>query len=394
MNLKIKKLKNSPIFLLYVTIFVTIIGFGMILPLLPLYAKSFQLSEVTIGILASSFAVAQFLFSPLWGRLSDRFGRKPIIAIALLGSAISFASFGLATNLLALFITRFFQGIFSAAALPTAKAYVADITSKEERTGAMGRLGAALALGFIFGPALAGLLSQRGLSFPFFVAAGICFLNFLFVLFWLPEVLPKKTEKSFIKKGFFNLGEIWHSLGGLLLPYFIMIALWSYGISNNQVAIPLFGMETLNLSAVAIGWLFTIMGTSSAIAQGFFVSKVSRKFKEESVAKTGLFIMALGLFLMAFSSSYIFLAATMIILSIGSAFSRPILNSIISKLTPEGQGTTLGTAMGFEAMGRILGPLGTGFLFQRFGCFGPFWVSAFVIFLFLLLHKIFRSFKK
>ncbi len=386
---QLKQLKSSPLFLLYFTIFVAMLGFGMIFPLLPFYAKTFNADETTIGLLASSFAVAQLFFSTLWGRLSDRFGRKPIIALALFGISGSFLFFGLASNLPSLFLARFLQGVFSAAALPVAKAYAADITTKEKRTAAMGQLGAALALGFMVGPAFGGLLSeQNGLSFPFIAASAIAFLAFIFILFFLPEVIPQKTEKFVIKEGLLNLRDIWNGLKSNLLPYFIMIGLWSYGISNNQVAIPLFGMEKLNLSSVTIGWLFTIMSLASVVLQGFFLGIICQKLGEEKVIRAGLLIMVLGLFLMAFSSSVFFLAATMIILSIGSSLTRPTLNSIISKLTPEGQGTTMGVAMSFEAIGRILGPATGGFLFQALGGFGPFWISAFVIFLFLFLNNI------
>ncbi|MDO8424638.1 MAG: MFS transporter, partial [bacterium] len=299
----------------------------------------------------------------------------------------SFISFGLAKNLIFLFICRFLQGIFSSAAMPTAQAYVADATKKEERTKFMGRLGAATALGFILGPAFGGLLSHGGFQLPFFVAAAISFLNFLFVLFWLPEIVSKKKELFVAKEGLFNFSRVWRGLKSSLFPYFIMLFLWSYGLSNNQVAIPLLGMEKLKLSSASIGWLFTLMSVTSVIIQGLFLGKINRKFREVRIAKIGLFIMALGLFLMAFSGSFIFLALTMIILAMGSAFSRPTLNSIISKSTPESQGVSMGTATSFEAMGRILGPLTGGFLFQHFQGFGPFWMASSLIFIFLLSHR-------
>lgn len=370
---------------LYLAIFINSLGFGIIFPLLPFYAKSFQASEMTIGLLAASFAIAQFIFSPFWGRLSDRYGRKPIIALSLLGLSISFFSFGLAKNLTFLFISRIFQGIFSSAALPTAQAYVADATKKEERTKFMGRLGATTAMGFILGPAFGGLLNHNGFALPFFTASGISFLNFFFVLFWLPEVISNKEKLIIAKQGLFNFLRVWRAFKSSLLPYFLMASLWSYGLSNNQVAIPLFGMEKLNLSsASSIGWLFTLMASTSAIVQGLFLGKISRKITEPKTAKTGLFIMALALFFMAFANSIIYLASAMMIMAVGSALTRPTLNSLISKLTPENQGISLGTATSFEAMGRILGPITAGFLFQRFGGTGPFWTTAFLIFIFLL----------
>lgn len=424
-------MKRNPLFILYLAIFINSLGFGIIFPLLPFYAKSFQASEITIGLLASSYAISQFFFSPLWGRLSDRFGRKPIIALSLLGLAISFVSFGLAKNLIFLFVSRIFQGIFSAAAMPTAQAYVADASKKDERTKFMGRLGAATALGFILGPAFGGLLSHNGFPLPFFTAAIISFLSFLFVLFWLPEVISKKEESFVAKEGIFNFGQIWQAplevigrkifqiflrrnnkikennialdnktinkkggklltgqgLKSRLLPYFIMAGLWSYGLSNNQVAIPLLAMEKISLSSTSIGWLFTLMAVTSVLIQGFFLGRISQRIAELKIVRTGLLIMALGLFFMAFSNSFVFLVITMMILAIGSAFTRPTLNSLISKLTPESQGVSLGTTASFEAMGRILGPLTGGLLFQHFQGFGPLWTSAFLIFIFLFLYQ-------
>lgn len=379
--------KKSSLFLLYLAIFVNGLGFGIIFPLLPFYAKSFQASEITIGILASSFAISQFLFSPFWGRLSDRYGRKPIIAISLLGLAVSFFSFALAKNLVFLFISRFFQGIFSAAGMPTAQAYVADVTKKEERTKALGRLGAAISLGFILGPAFGGFLSKNGFPLPFLMAALISFLNFIFVLFLLPEVISQKSEMLAIKQGLFNFKQIWQGFKSSLLPYFVMASLWSYGLSNNQVAIPLSAMEKLKLSPASIGWLFTFMGSTSVITQGLFLGKISQKFTELKIAKTGLMFMALALFFMAFSNSFLFLAITIIILAVGSALLRPTLQSLVSKLGQEKQGLNMGALTSFEAIGRILGPLTAGFLFQNFQGYGPFWTASFLIILFLFFWK-------
>lgn len=385
---KIKQIKNSPLFLLYFTIFVNNIGFGIILPLLPFYAKNFQASGTTIGILAASYAIAQFIFATFWGQLSDSFGRKIIITISLLGSTLSYLIFGLANSLTVLFVARFLQGVFAAATLPVAKAYVADTTSKEERTMAMGQLGAALGLGMIFGPAVGGFLSSRSLSLPFIIASVVSFLNFIFVFFKLPDIVLKEKERFSILQSFTsNFKQVWIGLRSKLLPYFIMIALWSYGVSNNQAVVPLFGQEKLNLSAGQVSLLFTIMGFASAIFQGLLIGKIAKKWGEERTVKFGLLAMALSLFLMSFSPTAFFLTVTIIALSFGSALARPTLNSIISKLAIEGQGTTMGIAMSFEALGKILGPATGGYLFERFYGFGPFWVSAFSILLFLIFYN-------
>ncbi len=366
-------------FFIYLTIFVNIIGFGMVFPLLPFYAKHFNASEATIGVLASSFAVAQFIFSPLWGRLSDRFGRKPIISIALLGNSLAFLSFAMAQNLESLFVSRFLQGVFSAAGLPVAQAYVADVTTKEERIRGMGNLGAALAMGFIVGPSIGGILSSVHFTLPFFAASVVAMANFWSVQIFLPESLTKKAEKLVIKEGFLNIKQMYHGLRGELGPLFILVFLWSYGLSNNQVAVPLLGLEKLALGAVTIGLFFGLMGATSAFVQAVLLQKIARTIGEHKTAVLGLAIMAIALFLMPFSIMPGMMALTMMTVSLGSGLSRPTINTLISKGTHEGQGTTMGVATAFESLGRILGPLLGGELFYLFGYQAPFLISAFLL---------------
>ncbi|MFH1401422.1 MAG: MFS transporter [Parcubacteria group bacterium] len=383
-----KKIINSPLLLLCLTIFINNIGFGIILPLLPFYAKTFQASGTTIGLLAASYAAAQFIFATFWGQLSDNYGRKIIITISLFGYSVAYLIFGLANALPILFLARFLQGLFAAAALPIAQAYVADVTSKKDRTAAMSYLFAALSAGIIIGPAIGGFLSTLGTSVPFFGAALISFLNFIFVFLMLPAIAPKEQEHfSFLGSLGANFKQVRIGLKSKLLPYFIMIGLWSYGISNNQAAVPLLGMQKLNLSASAISWFFTITATVSFLVQIFVTRKISSKLGEQRTAKIGLALMALSLFIMSFSFSYLFLILIALGLAAGSAISRPNINSIISKLAVEGQGTTMGIAMSFEALGRMLGPATGGYLFEKFYGYGPFWASSFFILIFLVFHN-------
>lgn len=385
---KLRQIKDSPLFLLYFTIFVNNIGFGIILPLLPFYAKNFQASETTAGFLVASYAVAQFIFSTFWGQLSDCFGRKIIITIGVLGSSLSFLVFGLAQNLAVLFIARFLQGVFSAAALPVARAYISDTTTKEERTVAMGHLGAALSLGFILGPAIGGFLSEVRLYFPFIFASIVSFLNFIFVWVKLPAIALKKPEKFVLKESLVsNFKQVRVGLKSSLLPHFVMMGVWAYAIANNQIALPLLGSQKLNLSASQVSWLFTVMGFVSVVVQAFFIGKISKKYGEEKTIKVGLLFMAATIFIMSFSPTAIFLIIMVVSLAFGSALVRPMLNSIVSKGAVEGQGTTMGIAVSFEAIGRILGPAMGGYLFQKFYGFGSFWIPAFVIIFFLAIYN-------
>lgn len=356
----------------------------MVFPLLPFYATHFHASEATVGLLAASFAIAQFILSPIWGRLSDRFGRKPIIQIALLGLSLSFIIFGLAQNLLWLFIGRILQGAFSAASIPVAQAYVADVTSKEDRIKGMGNLGASLAAGFIFGPGIGGTLSAINLSFPFFVAAGVAFVNFISVQIFLPESLTKKAETMMIKEGFLNFKHMYNGLKGELGSFFILVFLWSFALTNNEVAVPLFGSEQLGLSALTIGYFFSVQGLLASTTQAILIYKITHIFGEHKTVVLGLFLMALGLFLVPFAKAPYFLLLFMVTMTAGSAMSRPTLASLVSKETKEAQGTTMGIFSSFESLGRVFGPLLGGWFYSSFGFHAPFSLSAVIILITLI----------
>lgn len=374
-----EKVQKSPLFFIYLATFVNIIGFGMVFPLLPFYAREFQASETIIGLIASSFAVGEFFFAPIWGRLSDRFGRKPVILISLLGISFAFASFAIANNLTWLFIARFLQGVFSSGTFTSAAAYVADITTKEDRIKGMSKLGASVAAGFIFGPAIGGMLSSLNHQLPFFTAAALTIVNLFFVQLLLQESLKVKEEKLVLKEGLLNIKAMYHGLKGELGTLFILIFLWSYALSNNQVAIPLYGAEVLVISAAAIGIFFSLQGFTSASVQWFLLSRITRKIGEHHTAVLGLILMALSLFLMPFSSMPYVLAALMMGFSFGSAITRPTVQTMISKQTKEGQGTTMGIAASFESMGRIIGPILGGLVFYSFGYHSAFlMVVAFI----------------
>lgn len=382
-------MKKSPLFFIYFATFVNIIGFGMVFPLLPFYAREFQASETLIGLLASSFAVGEFFFAPVWGRLSDRFGRKPIISISLLGISFALGSFAVANSLTWLFISRFLQGIFSAGTFTSASAYVADVTTKDERIKGMSKLGASVAAGFIFGPAIGGILSSLNHQLPFFSAAVLTIVNLIFVQLLLKESLKIKEEKLILKEGFLNIKAMYHGLRGELGTLFILIFLWSYALSNNQVAIPLYGAEVLIISAAVIGIFFSLQGFTSASVQWFFLSKISGKLGEHHSAVLGLAVMSLSLFLMPFSGFPLILAVLMMAFSFGSAITRPTVQTLISKKTHEGQGTTMGIAASFESLGRIVGPILGGFVFYKAGYQSAFLmvVAVIAIMLFYVIFK-------
>ena len=374
--------KHNLIFI-YLTIFVNIIGFGLVFPLLPAFAKQFNASDLTIGFLGASFAIAQFIFSPIMGRFSDFFGRKPVIAFSLAGNTLAFLLFGLSDSLIALFIIRFMQGIFSSAALPVANAYVADVTSMKDRTSAMGKLGASLALGFIVGPAMGGLLAKIDFSLPFFVASGFALLNLLSVIFLLPESLKNRCRFSanhIIQEcKLANMVRLKDGLRGNLSFLFILAFLWSFGLSNNQVSIPLFSIEHFEIDTVTVGLFFALMGLTSSVTQSLLLTRITRRFTERKTIIFGIALMGVSLFLIPLAWVPLVMGFLMMILAFGSGLSRPVINSLISKGSAGGHGMVMGTVFAFESFGRILGPLMGGALFNYLGPQSPFIFSGAVL---------------
>lgn len=379
---------NSQFFLLYLAVFINILGFGMVIPLLPFYAQSLGANTTQLGLLAASFSIGQFFSAPLFGRVSDRFGRKPILGISLVGTALAFLIFGLADSLSLLFLSRTLQGIFSSGSFPIAAAYIGDITSKEERVKFMGQLTAVFSLGFIVGPAVSGLLSGYNQTLPFFVAAIISFLNSLFIFAMLPESLTQKEEKIVIREGLVNIGAIVHGLKGEFGILFFLAFAWAFAISNFQVAFPLFAESKFAFTGTETGFAFAFVGVISAVTQWFILLKISRKVGEFQTVALGALGMALGQFFIPTSPTVAFLYIFTSLSSLGGSLLRPTINAILSKRAKVGQGTTMGLAFSFESLGRIVGPLLAGVIIGFWGTQSQFILTGAILFVgFLLLLK-------
>lgn len=377
--------QQSKFISLYITVFVNIAAFSMVFPLLPSFAKELNASNTEIGLIASVFALAQLIFSPFWGMLSDKFGRKPIILIGITGLAASFFLFGITKHIPLLIVARFLQGVFSGASLPTARAYAADITTKEERVKIMGRVDGFIALGVILGPALVGFTGEHSIALPFFGAALVALLNALFVLFLLPESLRKEEQRSMVlKQSLLQLLFLFRELKSYLAPLFLLIFLWSFALSNNQVNVPLLVLEKFNLGIKEIGFIFMLLGFVSAIFQFFLLGTIARLLGKHRTILWGLAVMGFGFLVMPFLPNHLaWLYGATAFVAAGSAVSRPILSALLSEETPEGQGTTMGIANAFESLGRFISPLIGGFLFGL-APFVPFLFSSVIIVLMLL----------
>jgi DHA1 family multidrug resistance protein-like MFS transporter len=355
---------NRPILVLSFTLFIVMVGFGIIIPIMPFYVTSLGASAFDLGLLMSTFSLVQFLFAPFWGNLSDRIGRKPLIAIGLVGYIISYLIMASATAVWMLFVGRIIGGLLSSATLPTAQAYVADTTSIKERGGGMGMLGAAMGLGMVFGPGIGGLLSTFGLAAPFLFAAGLAALNLVFVLAFLPEPRRASVPAAMRQRRPSQVAMLTQALGGPLAFFFVMAFLVSFAMGNLESTFALYSQAELAFTATDMGIAFTFMGLVGAIMQGALVGKAIDRYGEERLIQFGLIATAAGflLILAAFDrvSMIVFITAQ----SVGSAFLRPAISSLLSKRTTSGQGATLGMQSSFDSLGRIVGPAWGGFIFE------------------------------
>jgi DHA1 family tetracycline resistance protein-like MFS transporter len=366
---------RSALWLMALTILVDFTGFGLIIPLLPFWAQHLGANVVGITLASAAYALAQFLFTPMLGALSDRYGRKPIIVGSLLIEAVSLIFTALAGTLPMLLIARFVGGL-GASNIGSAQAVVADVTSPQERARGMGMIGAAIGLGFVLGPALGGTLSPLGPTVPFWVAAGIAAINIILVLILLPET---KKRRSGIREGkhggvmllFAGWGAAKRSPAILNLVFVNL--LFTIAFTGMENIFALFGQRYFNWGASQIGYIFTYVGVIVVIMQGGLVRTLVKSFSEQRVLLGGLVILAAGLLLLAFSHSVWLVLVTLALISIGDGAVTPTASTLLSFASEkETQGEILGLAQGVGGLARIIGPLLAGAIYQTGGPGSPF----------------------
>jgi multidrug resistance protein len=363
----------SPLAIVFVTVFIDLLGFGIIIPLLPFYAESFGANAFTVGLLGTSYSLMQFLFSPVWGRLSDRIGRRPIILIGLLGSCLSYLTLALAGSLALVFAARIVGGI-AGANIPTAQAYIADITTPENRAKGMGLVGAAFGMGFIFGPAIGGVLSHFGPAVPMWSASALCGTN-LVAAWWL---LPESRSAGGQRQGIGRIEAFRRAFADrrlilLLALYFIVTA----AFSAFEATFALFSERQFGYTAATIGYLFAFIGTTLAFVQGVLVGRVVKRVGEARLIPMAIAVIGLGIGLVPLASSVPGLLLAIGTLAVGMGFNGPALSSMVSRLThADDQGGMLGLASSLASLGRVVGPAWGGFLFDQFGMTVPYFSSA------------------
>lgn len=388
---------RSPLAILFITVFLDLLGFGLILPQLPYYAVRFGADALVVGALMAVYSLAQMVASPIWGKVSDQFGRRPVLIVSLLGSALTSAClglvvdevwwqrvggglpetvFGIATALLALFAARLLAGI-ATATIGVAQAYIADSTTAENRAKGMGIIGAAFGLGFVFGPALGGVLAPYGQGVPAFVAAALALANAGFAFFKLPESLPPESRGQIVSRGF-SLGRLAASaripgMAPLMLMYFLSI----FAFATMEATFPLLTRDAFGFTEVENGYTFAYIGVLIVIMQGGLVGRLARRYGEQRLVISGGLLLAVGLASLPFVPSLMVLLLALVPLCAGSGLTNPSLTALISLAANRSeQGETLGTAQSLASLGRVVGPLWGGFAFSSLGAKPSYLIAA------------------
>ena len=367
----------SPLVIIFITVFIDLVGFGIIIPLLPFYAESFGANAFAIGLLGTSFSLMQFVFSPIWGRWSDKIGRKPIILVGLLGSCVSYVTMALAGSLVLLFVARIIGGI-AGANVATAQAYIADITTPEDRAQGMGLMGTAFGLGFIFGPAIGGLLSRVSPETPMWFAAALCLGNFVAAWFLLPE--SRRVTESTRALG--RMAAFRHAMNKptlllVLALYFIV----TMAFSAFEATFALFSEARFGYTAASIGFLFAFIGAVLATVQGVLVGRVVKRVGERTLIPLAIFLISISIGMLPFVWNVPALLVALFFLAVGMGFNSPSLSSMVSKLSDaDDQGGTLGLASSLASLGRVVGPASGGYLYDAYGMTTPYVSSAALMF--------------
>ncbi len=373
--------------LLFLAVLVDLVGFGIVLPLLPFYARDLGAGGLQVGLLVTVYSAVQLVMAPLWGRISDRFGRRRVLILGLLGSAAAYIVFARADSLALLFLSRIVGGI-GGSTIPVAQAYIADVTPPTRRAGNMGLIGAAFGLGFVIGPALGGILagvSPGSPAAPGYVAAGLCFANALVAALWLPESRQSRDRAT----SRFNLGAALAEVRGsaqikIILASYLFITM---AFSTLQPTLSLLASERFALGARQAGYLFAMLGLVSAVYQGGIVRALVPRMGERRLFRYSAVPFAAGLMVIGLSTDLRLLLAGLVLLGIGYGGAVPAVLGLLSRAaSPERQGGVLGVGQSVGSFARVLGPSMAGALFDVRLAF-PYMAGAFLILLAMVVSR-------
>ncbi len=357
---------------IFLTVFLDLLGFGMIIPILPLYAKTMHATDLQTGILLSVYSAVQLVFSPIWGRLSDRHGRRPILLLSIAGSCGSQLGYALAPGFWWLVVARAFAGACGAN-ITAAQAYVADVTDEKTRAAGMGTLGVALGLGFVFGPAIGGVLAHFDARLPFFVASGLAAVNFALAVPILVE--PKRRGEREHARSLTWSGLVRAVTTPKLLTLMLLFFTITFGFSNLEGTFSLFLKRQFGYEGDSASYLFAYIGVLMVLTQGGLIRPLQRRLGEKVLVVLGTLMMTVSFVMLHYASHLAGLMVAIGLMSIGNGLNNPSLSSLISRSAGERQGGVLGVSQSFGALARILGPL-AGTFALRFGNTMPYVTAA------------------
>ena len=386
-------MRRASLLVLFLTVFIDLIGFGMVIPFLSFYAREYGASGVTVGAVVGIYSIMQFFFAPVWGRLSDRIGRRPVILISLTASCIGYLLFGLARNLVVLFASRIIAGA-GGANIGTAQAYIADSTTEADRAKGMGLIGAAFGLGFILGPPASGMLSAIGLRhhlagnlLPGLVAAGFSFCSLVIAYFVLVESRkPTLKPRTGLPPQFDP--RVWDAMFGRSMLFAIIATLFLMllAVAGMETSVTLHSRERFSFSQMDLAYLFLWMGIVVATIQGALIGRLAKRFGERNLIAAGTVSFTIGMAMVpaVWHVSWLYLVA--FFYAIGQGLTYPSLTSLVTKATPRSEhGSMLGLASGIGSLARFLGPILLGFFYDLARARGAFYAGAVLTFISLLI---------
>lgn len=382
---------TTPLIVLMVNLFIIMVGIGLVIPIVPYYIEAFNASGRELGFLIAIFAFMQFLFAPIWGRLSDKIGRKPLVALGMFGFAAGEFIFAYASGLWMLFLSRAVAGIFGSALMPTAMAFVADVTPEKDRGKGMGMLGAAMALGIVIGPGIGGWLAEIELNLPFILAGIAAALGGIVSILFLPESLSaedKETAKQQEKTSLLlNMVSALKSEIGFLL---ILIFTISFALANFQAIFGFYMLKKFGYDPSEVGILVAVTGIVGVVVQGTLIGRLTNRFGEKKVVKGSLLLSAIGFLSMTFAFNYATVLLTISLFFLGNSLVRPSVNALLSKMAGENQGMVMGLNNSFLSLGNAIGPVLAGLLFE-WNLELPYWFGAFLMLVTLIGMRVWLS---
>jgi MFS transporter, DHA1 family, tetracycline resistance protein len=377
-------LRRASLLVLFLTVFIDLIGFGMVIPFLSFYAREYGASGVAVGAVVGIYSIMQFFFAPVWGRLSDRVGRRPVLLVSLTASTAGYLLFAFSHNLTVLFLSRVIAGI-GGANIGTAQAYIADSTSPENRAKGMGLIGAAFGLGFILGPPMSGILASVGTRnglpgnlLPGLVAGGLSFTAFLIALSVLAESKPASVVPRTGIPPQFDL-KLWREIAStpLLASLLAGLFLTLFAVSGMEISVTLHGRDRFDFRQLDMAYLFLFMGVIVAGIQGGLIGRLVTRLGEKRVIVIGAACFAFGFLVVPSIWQVPLLYAVAFFIAIGQGLCYPALTSLVSKASPEAErGSILGLATSAGSLARFVGPILTGVLYDAAGAAGAFYGGA------------------